>query len=140
MGRDEEVLAATKRFYAALEALFSGGGLQPMVDAWHHTDDVSSAHPMGDWAHGWDEVLATWKVFEHVGRPELSGTKIDKLRGRVVGDLAYVTSVFTSAPAVGSIELCCTNVLRFSDGAWKVVHHHADKSAQLAKNLEKFFE
>ena len=137
MSREQEVLAATRRFYEALEALMAGRGLEPMVAAWHHLPTVSSAHPMGDWAHGWEEVRATWEIFGPIGRPELAGSKIRDLRAHVVGDLAYVTGVFITTPAFGSIELAITNVLQFADGAWKIVHHHADKAPGLAKGLEK---
>ena len=56
------VRAAVERFYAALEALITGGGSEPMRAAWHHTDRVTAAHPLGDWSYGWKEILATWEV------------------------------------------------------------------------------
>jgi ketosteroid isomerase-like protein len=134
---EEEVLAATRRFYDAIEDLVTGRGLDAMSRAWHHTASVSSSHPMGDWAHGWDEVWATWQVIAPLGGPENKGSSIREVRAHVYGDTAYVTLTFVSAPALGAVPLSCTNVLVKADGAWKIVHHHADKSPGLEQALTK---
>jgi len=56
MSDEADVLKAATNFYGALETLLSGGGTEAMRAAWHHTPRVTSAHPMGDWAYGWEEV------------------------------------------------------------------------------------
>ncbi len=132
---EEQVAAALNRFYAALDELIGGKGTESMRNAWHHGPRVTSAHPMGDWARGWDEVWATWQVFAQLGGPEQCGSAIRDVRIEVGGDLAYTTCVFISAPAFGRIELNCTNVLRRVDGEWKMVHHHADKAPGLEAAL-----
>jgi ketosteroid isomerase-like protein len=137
MSNDEiEVLAATKRFYDAIETMVSGGGLEPMKAAWHQGADVTSGHPTGSWAQGWAEVLATWEVFASFGRPEAAGSSIQGLRAHVFGDTAYTISVFHSSAAFGRATMNCTNVLRRIDGAWKLVHHHADRTPALEQSLE----
>ena len=138
MNPDEaEVRAAAERFYDALEAMVSGKGLEPMKDAWHHNDRVTSGHPSGEWARGWDEVLATWTVFAPFGRADRGGSKIRDLGVQVYGDFAYTTCNFVASPAFGSDTLACTNVLQRIDGVWKIIHHHADKSPAMGAALEK---
>ena len=100
---ESEVRAATVRFYDALEAMVSGKGLGPMQEAWHHTERVTTGHPSGDWARGWDEVLATWQVFAAFGREGRGGSRIRDLSVHVYGDVAYATCSFVASPAFGSI-------------------------------------
>ncbi len=133
---DEAVAAATREFFGAIEDIVSGRGVERMKAAWHQLPNVTSAHPLGNWANGWSEVLATWQVFASFGRPGNAGTRLRDLRVFVFGDTAYATSVFTSSPSLGSIDLNCTDVLRRIDGAWKVVHHHADKAPELGERLQ----
>lgn len=136
MTRDEEqVLAAARRFYDAIEALVSGQGLEKMKAVWRQTADVSSAHPLGDWANGWEEIHATWQVFASYGGEGKGGTQIRNLRAHVYGDIAYTTCVFVASPAFGSFEMNCTNIFVRDGGDWKVVHHHPDKAPDLERVL-----
>jgi len=134
---DEAVKSATLRFYAAIEDMVSGNGLASMKDAWHHTNRVTGGHPSGDWAQGWDEVWATWEVFASFGRPDRGGSSVRSAKVHVYGDTAYATVLFVASPAWGGETLACTNVLQKADGAWKVIHHHADKSPAMARALER---
>lgn len=131
------VEAATRRFYAAIEDMIAGRGLDTMRSAWHPTSDATSKHPSGDWAHGWDQVWATWELIASFGRPGNEGSKLLNLVPKVYNDVAFVTSVFQAAPSWGGERIMCTNVLRRIDGEWKIVHHHADTSPALAAALEK---
>jgi ketosteroid isomerase-like protein len=141
MTRDEEeVLAATKRFYEAIEQMVAGGGAGPMREAWHHGPRVTSAHPTGDWANGWDEVSATWDVFASFGKAGHGGTQIRDLKVFVFGDVAYTTSVFVASPTWGGARLNCTNVLQRIDGVWKVIHHHPDKAPSMEASMEKMLQ
>jgi ketosteroid isomerase-like protein len=134
---EEEVISAAKRFYDAIEQMVAGKGLEAMRAAWHHSDQVTSGHPSGEWAEGWDEVWATWEVFAAFGRADRAGSKTRSLKAYVYGDIAYTTCIFIASPAFGGDSLACTNVLHRADGAWKVVHHHADKSPKMGAALEK---
>lgn len=134
---EEEVRAAALRFYDAIEQIISGKGVDAMVAAWHHTPKVTSGHPMGDWAYGWDEVLATWTVFSTIGKPENVGSKVRDLRVHLYGDTAYTTCIFTTAPSFGGVDLACTNVLHRANGQWKIVHHHADKTRAVEQTMER---
>jgi len=134
---EEKVLAATKRFYDAIEQMISGKGMVAMHAAWHHTPRVTSGHPTGAWASGWDEVSATWEVFGTFGKPENAGSSIRDLRVYLYGDVAYTTGVFVASPSFGSAQLNVTNVLHRADGEWKIIHHHADKAPTMERALEK---
>jgi ketosteroid isomerase-like protein len=134
---ESDVRDATMGFYNAIEAMISGKGLGPMQEAWHHSDRVTTGHPRGDWAQGWDEVLATWKVFAAFGREGRGGSRVRELQVHVYGDVAYATVTFVASPAFGSDTLACTNVLHRVGGVWKIIHHHADKSPAMGAALEK---
>jgi hypothetical protein len=135
---EDAVRAATVRFYEAIDAMTDGKGLELMREAWHHTPRVTSGHPSGDWAQGWDEVFATWEVFAMFGRKGRGGATIRDLHVYIYGgDLAYTTCTFTVPPTFGGEKLSCTNVLARVDGVWKIVHHHADKAPAMGAALEK---
>jgi ketosteroid isomerase-like protein len=134
---EEAVIAAVQRFYAAIEAMVSGQGLDAMQAAWHHTNRVTGGHPSGEWSEGWEEVWATWQVYAAFGRADRGGSKIRSLRTYIYGDVAYATCIFIASPAFGGEAIACTNVLHRADGVWKIVHHHADKSQKMGEALEK---
>jgi ketosteroid isomerase-like protein len=134
---ETEVLATTRRLYAAIEDMVCGRGVDGLKAVWHHGPEVTSGHPIGSWAHGWDEILVTWEVFATIGRESNAGSSIKELRAQVFGDVAYTTCVFVAGPVFGSISLNCTNVLRRIDGEWKIVHHHADRAQSMEANMEQ---
>jgi ketosteroid isomerase-like protein len=137
---EEAVQKATQRMYDAIEDMVSGRGLDLMDKAWHHTERVTSKHPISDWAVGWEEVWATWKAAGGFGRHDRGGGKLLSSKLMVYGDVAYVTSVFRAAPAWGGETLMCTNVLHKMNGEWKVVHHHADTGPGMAAAMERMLK
>jgi ketosteroid isomerase-like protein len=136
---EAEAARAIHQFYAALDQLLRGYGMQAMNEIWGHGTEVTTSHPFGDWARGWAEVSASWEeslaVFAlykgHVGRSDSVG-KVEGLQVLVVGDMALATSVYkgTMYMSEGRLELNvnCTNVARRIDGRWKIIHHHADQA------------
>ena len=138
MENDEgRVKAAAMRFYDAIEQMVSGKGLDAMKASWHHNERVTGGHPSGGWSKGWDELLATWEVFSGFGREDRGGSRVHDLDANVYGSIAYTTCVFQASPAFGGERIACTNVLQKVDDEWKIIHHHADKSAKMAAALEK---
>lgn len=137
MTTEEEVCAAALRFYEGIEHMVSGKGLGLIQETWHRTDRVTSGHPSGEWSQGWDEIFATWEVFAGFGRHDRGGSKVKSIQAHVYGDVAYTTCLFVASPGFGGETLACTNVLHRVNGAWKVVHHHADKSPKMTAALEK---
>jgi ketosteroid isomerase-like protein len=134
---EKEVLAATLRFYAGIEEIVSGKGPATMLQAWHHTPRVTSAHPTGNWAVGWEEVGATWNEFAAFGKEGNGGSQIRDVSVYVYGDFAYTTSTFVASPSWGGAKLSCTNILNRVDGVWKVIHHHADRAPSMDSAIEK---
>jgi ketosteroid isomerase-like protein len=134
---EDEVRTAAMRLYDAIEAMVSGKGLDAMSAAWHHDARVTSAHPVDEFAEGWDQVWATWQAFAHFGRADRGGSQVTNMHVYVYGDVAYTTCTFQASPAFGSERLACTNVLHKKDGVWKIVHHHADKAPKMGAALEK---
>jgi ketosteroid isomerase-like protein len=141
MGWDEEAAAkAIHAFYDALEDLLRGRGTRAMNEVWHHGPDVTTSHPFGDWARGWAEVSASWEesvaVFTlykgHIGRSDRLG-EIEGLHVSIMGDVALATCVYNGVLYMSegplSLKVNCTNVARRIDGAWKLVHHHADRGS-----------
>jgi ketosteroid isomerase-like protein len=134
---EQEVEAAVRRFYDAIETMVSGGGVEALSEAWHHTDRVTARHPIDEWAVGWDEVWETWKSLLPFGRADRGGGQVMGLRTYVYGDIAYATVSFRAAPRWGGEKLMCTNVLLRKDGVWKIIHHHADPSPGMQAALER---
>jgi ketosteroid isomerase-like protein len=136
----EAVRTATLEFYAALDTLLLGGGTQPMREAWHHDDCVSTVHPFDYWSRGWEDVWATWKqiatIFSyyrgHADRQDGIGT-IHDLSVTVLSDVAYTTGIYKSCLYLPDGELrmsvYCTNILQRRNGTWKMVHHHPDQAS-----------
>ncbi len=133
----EAVEQATRRFYDAIEIMATGGGIEAMSDAWHHTENVTSRHPIDEWSVGWDLVRTTWEIASTVGRPDRGGGALLGMQTHIYGDVAYVTTSYQIAPSWGGDKIMCTNVLLKKDGAWKIIHHHADPSPAMATALEK---
>lgn len=131
------VEAATRLFYEAIEAMVSGRGLELMEKAWHHTDRVTTRHPMDTWSVGWTEIWETWKFVSTFGREDRGGSQVHELKCHLYGDVAYATVTFQASPAWGGGKIMCTNVLTKVDGSWKIVHHHADPSPAMQVALER---
>ncbi len=136
MAVEDDARGATLRFYDAIEDIIAGRGLDAMKAIWHHGDDVTTAHPTGDWARGWEQILASWEAFALLGAPENAGSKLTDLVVRVRGDMAYATGIFHVAPKFGGDRFNVTDILVNFGGAWKLVHHHADRSPSISAAID----
>jgi hypothetical protein len=134
---EQEVCGVAARFYEGLDDMATGRGLDKIRDTWEHGANVTGGHPSGEWSQGWDEIVVGFEIFASMGRPEHGGSGVRGLKAHVYGDVAYTTCVFIVSPTFGGESLACTNVLRRVDGAWKIIHHHADKAPALAAAAEK---
>jgi ketosteroid isomerase-like protein len=94
-------------------------------------DDATLANPFGPPARGWSEVSATldraaakYRDGEVVGFENVSTV--------VTADLAYTVEIESYRARVGGaneivpVSVRVTTAFRREDGAWKVVHRHAD--------------
>ncbi|MFC7070875.1 YybH family protein [Halobaculum lipolyticum] len=131
---EDDVRAASDRFYGALEEM-ANGDAGSMAAVWSHEDDVTTMHPIGGREEGWEAVRGSW---EGVAAASTDGsvTRSNQVV-RVVGDAAYelceesASMTFAGDPV--SIHTRATNVYRKEGGEWKVVHHHADLDAEFAE-------
>jgi ketosteroid isomerase-like protein len=130
MTERDELQSAHDRFYEALNELIATDDVKLMPTAWHHDDDVTTTHPMGHWAIGWEEVWATWKILNQ----SLSdgGVTVTDLHVVVCGDVAYTLGVehvtFVVEGQRVTFDANTTNIYRRKDGAWRMIHHHPDKA------------
>jgi hypothetical protein len=106
MTTEEEVCAAAMVFYDGINDMVSGKGLDRIRQAWEHGAHVTAGHPSGEWAQGWDEIVAGFEIFQSLGRHDRGGSAVRGMRAHVYGDLAYTTCLFTSAPAFGGERFC----------------------------------
>jgi ketosteroid isomerase-like protein len=94
-------------------------------------DDVTLANPFGPPARGWSHVsarldgaAANYRDGQAVGFENISTV--------VTGELAYTVEIESYRARVGGaaeivpVAVRVTTVFRREDGAWRVVHRHAD--------------
>ncbi len=122
--------AIIEQSHAALGE-FVKGNPEPGKLVWSsHRDDITLGNPFGPFAHGWTQVVASMERaaanykdgevlgFETISRYETSDVaytvEVERYRARIAGE----------EPA--NVALRCTSIFRREDGAWKLIHRHAD--------------
>lgn len=119
---------ARERVKAALAAMGSGDP-QPYTACWAKTDDVTLFGAWGPIEKGYQQVTET---FQWVGSRFKSGALVPE--DTVVyasGDLAYTVGFERGEVAVDDgktqpMTIRVTHIYRHIDGAWRLVHRHAD--------------
>ena len=94
-------------------------------------DDVTLANPFGPPARGWSDVAAT---LDRAAANYRDGQAVafDNISTVVTRELAYIVEIESYRARVGGAEevapvaVRVTTVFRREDGAWRVVHRHAD--------------
>jgi ketosteroid isomerase-like protein len=117
-------------YHRALDEFFRGDP-EPAKRLYSHREDASLANPFGPVAVGWEQVAVT---MERAARNYRDGgaSGFETLARYVTPDLAYLVEIERFEAKVGGEEkmasaaLRVTSVLRPEDGAWKIVHRHAD--------------
>ena len=127
------VRAASDAFYSALNEMFVGN-ITSMDNVWSHEDDVTQLGPMGGRLVGWDSVGAEWRREASL---KLGGTvsaeHVEIVAGPCMG-FTVTDEVGQNMTANGKpieVRFRATNIFRKESGAWKMVHHHTDLSANL---------
>lgn len=138
MTTEDDVRAASDRFYDALEQM-ANGDAESMAEIWSHQGDVTTMHPIGGREVGWDAVQDSWEsVAEFSEDGEVERT--DQLV-RVGGELAYELVIEQASASLAgqpvSGELRATNNYRLEDGDWKIVHHHVDPEEEFIEILQR---
>ncbi|MEO8603102.1 MAG: nuclear transport factor 2 family protein [bacterium] len=130
----QAVRQAATRFYAALNALFSGA-VAPMQAVWSHADDVSYMGPAGGMQIGWKAVLAEWQTqAEKKLGGEIEPTDIHLTVGPSLAVMEnYERGKNTNLDGnAKDVSIRATNVFRKEDGEWKMIGHHTDLLPGLA--------
>ena len=135
---EDEVRAASDKFYSALNRMLNGDA-GPLGDIWSHSATVTTMHPTGGREVGWDEVRGSWEQIAKLatqGKVRLSDQFI-----QVAGDVAYELGIehpqltLGGQPVTGDIRV--TNIYRRESGAWKIVHHHTDAAQSMIDMLSR---
>ena len=138
MAAEDEVRAASARFYTALNSMMTGDA-GPLAQAWSHSPDVSTMHPIGGREAGWDQVRGS---FEGVAGLASGGSVTLRDQSIHLGtDMAYELGTeagkITLAGEQLTIEQRVTNVYRREGAEWKLVHHHTDISPAMLELLSR---
>jgi ketosteroid isomerase-like protein len=134
----DEVL---EQYHLALDEIVKGSP-DGYKRVYSHQDDVTLANPFGPPARGWDEVA---KTLERAASQFRDGeaTGFENVAKYITPELAYTVEIERSQTKVEGredvtpIALRVTTIFRPEDGAWKVVHRHADPitTAQPAESV-----
>lgn len=138
MSAEDEVRAASRRFYAALNSM-ANGDASAMAEIWEHGAEVTVQHPIGGRSTGWGEIDDSWHRVAAVasdGRVELLDQRL-----HVIGDAAIESGVEKASMKLGGhqaqAQIRVTNVYRRAADGWKMVHHHADPSPEMLAAVSK---
>ena len=111
---------------------FIEGDSEPLKAIYSRGDDVTLANPFGPPARGWAKVSETLeRAAAHYEGGQLR--EFETLAKCVTSELAYTlemeryeVSLSGRGPARVQGTLRVTTVFRREDGAWRIVHRHAD--------------
>jgi ketosteroid isomerase-like protein len=97
-----------------------------------HGDDMTLMGGWGAYKRGWDAVGPHYNWAAARFSESGATVQVEYLAANVSGDLAYTVAIERSEPLlVGQdkpvpMALRVTHIYRNEDGAWKLVHRHAD--------------
>jgi hypothetical protein len=122
MSSTNDVLAASREFYAALNRMAQGDA-KAMAGVWATDGHPTAQHPIGGRDRGYDAIIASFaKVAEIAGGGEI------QLKDQIVDtgpDMAVETGMEVGTVVIAGHEAeinhRVTNVYRLQDGAWKLV-------------------
>ena len=129
MSAENEVRQASAQFYSALNKM-GNGDASSMPDIWSHSATVTTMHPIGGREVGWDEVKGPWgQVAQLASDAQISlNDQLVQVSGDIAYEVGFEQGQFTLAGEPVAIDHRVTNIYRRENGAWKIVHHHADPS------------
>ena len=111
---------------------FLKGNPEPVKKMWSHREDVTLANPYGPPVRGWDKVE---EVIDHATAQAREGrlVSVEIVAKQVTSELAYVVQIEHPEAELGARENITPFALRVTmifrpveEGAWKIVHRHAD--------------
>ena len=141
MSAVDDVDQLITQYHQALDE-FVKGNPEPVKKLFSHREDVSLANPLGPAARGWEQVAQTIeRAASNFRDGEFVG--VETVAKYVTPELAYSVWVERVKAKIGGREdivpsaLRVTMIFRAEEGAWKVVHRHADPitTAQPAESV-----
>ena len=109
----------------------TNGNPEVYKSLYSRSDDVTLANPFGPPVRGWSNVSPTLdRAAENYQDGEAVG--FENVATIVTADLAYTVEIESYRARVGGAEeltpvsVRVTSVFRREDGAWKLLHRHAD--------------
>jgi ketosteroid isomerase-like protein len=125
------VLDEVMEQYHRAADVFSRGEPDAVKALYSHRDDVTLANPFGPAVRGWEQVAARLDY----SASRFSGgevTRFERVAAYITADLACIVESEAWRARVGDqgdvapFDLRVTSTFRREDGAWKLVHRHAD--------------
>ena len=141
MSAVDDVDQLITQYHQALDE-FVKGNPEPVKKLYSHREDASLANPLGPAARGWEQVAqAIERAASNFRDGEL--VSVETVAKYVTPELAYSVWVERAKAKIGGREdivpsaLRVTMIFRAEEGAWKVVHRHADPitTAQPAESV-----
>jgi len=110
---------------------FMRGSCEAVKPLFSKGDEVTLANPFGPVAKGWDRVV---EAMERAAQNYQDGEAVEfeNISTVIASELAYVVEVERLRAKVGAraeasdLALRVTTILRQEQGAWRIVHRHAD--------------
>jgi ketosteroid isomerase-like protein len=138
MSATDEVRQASAQFYAALNRM-ADGDASAMREIWVDGADATALHPIGGRNEGSEQVLA---AFAQVASMASGGhVRLTDQLIQVGDDLAYEVGIeegdVTLAGEQMTIDHRVTNIYRYEDGRWKMIHHHTDAAPAMLDLLKR---
>jgi ketosteroid isomerase-like protein len=141
MATVDDVDRLIEQYQLGLEE-FVKGNPEAVKKLFSHRDDVTLANPLGPPARGWEQVAATIELASSNFR-DGEGLHCEIVAKYVTPEIAYTVWIERVKVKMGAMEdfapsaLRVTMIFRPEDGAWKVVHRHADPitTAQPAESV-----
>jgi len=126
---EQEVRAASARFYAGLNRM-ANGDASPLADIWSHDADATTLHPIGGREVGWGKVQESFNQVAQVasgGQIRLDD-QVVHVMGEVACEAGMERGTISLVGKAAAIDHRVTNIYRKEAGHWKIIHHHADLS------------
>ena len=116
--------------HLALDA-FVKGDPEPLKNLYSRRDDVVIANPFGPPAKGWEKAAETMdRAATNFRDGEASG--FERVSEYATADLGYVLEIERFRSKIGGgdklvpFALRVTTIFRREEGAWRIIHRHAD--------------
>ena len=118
------------------QSRFINGGPTRWKENASHRDDATVFGAFGGHEKGWNEVGPRYDWASSQFQESGAKQEIEYLNTGVSGDIAFTVSIERQEARVGdqraltSRALRVTSIFRKEDGAWKLLHRHADPLTQ----------